>query len=396
MLSRRLDALGDGPFRRLDMLLDGVMPAAGRQPIDLSLGEPRRAFPEFVARIVHEQRDGWGRYPPLKGTREFREAVCRWLLRRYRLPAGMIDSEHNVLALTGSREGLFLIAQVAVPGAGEAGPRPAVLVPNPFYAAYAGAAAGSGAEPVFVPATAATGHLPDFASVPNETLARTSLCYLCSPSNPQGAFADAAYLERLIALARRHGFLLAVDECYAELYDRDPPPGALEICARMGGGLDNVIVFHTLSKRSSVPGLRSAFAAGSADVIAAFARLRAYSAATVPVPVLSASAALWDDDAHVAETREYYRAQFDRAERALAGRFGFRRPDGAFFLWLESGEGEAAARRLWTEAALRVMPGAYLGFGEGRENPGNDYIRVALVDSPEATEDALGRIAETL
>ena len=307
----------------------------------------------------------------------------------------MIDPARHVLGLSGSREGLFLIAQVAVPDPlSRRGPPPLVLVPNPYYAAYPGAAAGAGAEPRFVAAD--VGHLPDYASLGADVLDRAALCYLCTPSNPQGAVADAAYLRELIGLARRHGFLLAVDECYAELYDAAPPPGALEACAALGGALDNVVVFHTLSKRSSVPGLRSAFACGDPAVIDAFARLRAYSAATTPGPVTAAAAALWDDDAHVAETRAHYRARFDQAERILGDRRGFRRPKAGFFLWLDVDDGVSAARRLWAEAAVKAMPGTFLAHGKGKGNPGRRYLRLALVTDEAATEDALTRIAEVL
>lgn len=394
MLSGRLDGLGDGPFTRLDKLLAPVAPAANRPRIDLALGEPRQSFPPFVAQAVHEHAAEWGRYPALRGSPAFRTAVADYLRRRYRLPEGLVDAERNIVPLSGSREGLFLIAQVVVPAA--RAEKPVVLIPNPYYVAYAGAAVGSGAEPVFVAATAATGHLPDFAALSESVLRRTRLCYLCSPSNPQGSVAGAAYLERLIRLARQYDFVLAVDECYGEIYQARPPIGALEVCARPNGGLDNVVVFHSLSKRSSVPGLRSGFAAGDAKIIAAFARFRAYAGPTLPGPIQAASAALWADDAHVAEARRAYAAKFDVAERVLGNRFGFRRPEGTFFLWLDVANGEQAARKLWSEAALRVMPGAYLGFGEGADNPGHAYIRVALVDDLATTTDAVERISETL
>ena len=394
-LGERLSPLGDGPFTRLDKLLSTLTPAANRTPIDLALGEPRHAFPDFVARRVEERRAEWGRYPALRGSAEFREAVVAYLRRRYRLAEGLLSAERNVVALSGSREGLFLVAQVAVPPLETGAPRPVVLLPNPYYVAYAGAAIGTGAEPTFVAATAATGNLPDFAALPGEVLARTSLCYLCSPSNPQGSVANAAYLENLIRLARQYGFVLAVDECYAEIYSGTPPAGALEIAARTGS-LDNVVVFHSLSKRSSVPGLRSGFAAGDDKIIAAFARFRAYAAPTMPGPLLAASAALWADDAHVAATRKDYGQKFDVAERVLGNRFGFRRPEGTFFLWLDVGDGEDAARRLWSQAALRVMPGAYLGHGEGAANPGTKFVRVALVDELATITDAVERVVDTL
>ena len=285
-LGSRLAPLGDGPFTRLDKLLHGVPPASGRKPIDLALGEPRAPYPDFVARVVNERRDEWGRYPMLRGSAEFRQSVVAYLRRRYALPEGLLSAEKNVVVISGSREGLFLVAQVVVP----ADRRSKVLLPNPYYVAYAGAAVGTGAEPVFVPASAATGHLPDFAALPPDVLQDTALCYVCSPSNPQGSVASAAYLTNLIALARKYGFVLAVDECYGEIYSGPPPTGALEICARTGS-LDNVVVFHSLSKRSSVPGLRSGFAAGDEKIISAFARFRAYAAPSVPSPIQAASAA---------------------------------------------------------------------------------------------------------
>ncbi len=395
MLSRRLDVLGDGPFERLADLLGPLSPNSALSPMDLSLGEPRHWFPDFVGEILNENLPLLGRYPPLRGTPEFRSAAAGWLTRRYQLPDGFIDPARNLLPLSGTREGLFLIAQVVVPDPG-AGPRAAVLVPNPFYPAYAGAAVSAGADPVFVAATAETGHMPDYFALPEETLARTALCYVCSPANPQGVMADTAYLERMIALARKYDFLLAVDECYADLYDRLPPAGALEVCARTGLGLENVVVFHSLSKRSSVPGLRSGFVAGDGSVIDEFVRLRSYSAASVSLPVQAASAALWSDDAHVEEARQSYREKFDLAEQELSGKFGFYRPPAGIFLWLRTGDGVAATQALWRQAALKVMPGAYLANGDGADNPGQDYVRLAMVGDRDATADALRRITDTL
>ncbi|MBM3507997.1 MAG: aminotransferase class I/II-fold pyridoxal phosphate-dependent enzyme [Alphaproteobacteria bacterium] len=394
-LATRLGPLGDGPFTRLDRLLSTVTPNPKRKRIDLALGEPRGTFPAFVARVVEERMAEWGRYPALRGSVEFREAVVAYLRRRYRLPAGLLHAERNVVGLSGSREGLFLIAQVVVPPLHAVTTPPVVLLPNPYYVAYAGAAVGTNAEPVFVSATPNTGNLPDYASLPADVLARTALCYLCTPSNPQGSVAGAAYLEQLLRLARAHGFVLAVDECYGEIYSGQAPVGALEVAAPTGS-LDNLVVFHSLSKRSSVPGLRSGFVAGDEKIISAFVRFRAYAAPTVPGPILAASAALWADDEHVAETRAAYNDKFDVAERVLGNRFGFRRPPGTFFLWLDVGNGEDAARRLWAEAALRVMPGAYLSHGEGAANPGHAHVRVALVDDLATTTDAVERIVATL
>jgi aspartate/methionine/tyrosine aminotransferase len=271
-------------------------------------------------------------------------------------------------------------------------------MPNPVYAVYYGAAVMAGAEPVLLPAGRETGFLPDLDALPADLLARTALLHLCSPANPQGAVADAAYLDRAVALAREHGFLLAADECYSEIYDRgDPPPGALAAALRVGGDFRNVVVFNSLSKRSSAAGLRSGFVAGDPSLLARFLRLRAYAAAVQPLPLLAAAAALWRDEEHVAANRARYRAKIDAAERALEGRLGFYRPAGGFFLWLNVGDGEAAATRLWREAGIKTLPGAYLGVASaGSPNPGGPYLRVALLDEPEQLRASLGHLAAAL
>jgi N-succinyldiaminopimelate aminotransferase len=272
-----------------------------------------------------------------------------------------------------------------------------VLLPNPFYQVYAGAAVMAGAEPVFVPGADGGAGQPDFAALPPDLLDRAALAYLCTPANPQGTVADAALLERSVAAARRHGFVLASDECYSEIWDRAPPPGALAACAALGEGLANVVVFNSLSKRSSVPGLRSGFVAGDERVLAAFARLRAYGGAATPLPVLAAAAALWRDEAHVVLNRDLYRAKLDLAAERLGGRFGFARPAGGFFLWLDVGDGEAAARALWAEAGIRVLPGAYLAAEDADGvNPGRAMIRVALVHDLATTARGLDGLAGVL
>lgn len=396
MLNPALEALTDYPFDLLRALLDPIKPPVGLTPLVLSVGEPRHAPPAMVRTIIDREHAAWNRYSPVDGSEAFREAVAQWLTTRFQLPPGFVDPARHVLPVAGTREALFLIASVCVPPAASGVP-PAVLMPNPFYQVYLAAAALHGAEPVFLPATRETGFLPDLRGLPEALLARTAMLYLCSPANPQGAVADAAYLEAAVQLARRYGFTLVVDECYTEIYDQAPPTGVLAACAAAGEGMENVLAFHSLSKRSSVPGLRSGFVAGDARLIGAFRRLRAFAGATLPLPVLAASAALWQDEAHVAENRRLYRAKFDLAERLLAGRFAFYRPAGGFFLWLDVGDGEAAARTLWQQAALRVLPGAYLARPEpSGDNPGRRYIRMALIDDLEATEDALRRLNDAL
>ncbi len=392
MLNPRIDGLPDYPFARLRQLLDGIAPPAGLEPVTMSIGEPRHPPPAFVGRVLHDHRDRYGSYPPIAGTPGFRAAAAAWLERRYDLPEGMIEADRHVLPLNGTREGLFMAALVAVPEE-KAGGRPLALIPNPFYQCYFGAALAAGAEPRLLPARAGDGFLPDFAGLDEAVLARTAVAYFCTPANPQGAVADLAYLCDLVGLARTHGFALLVDECYAEIYDRDPPPGTLAACAALGGDMSNVLVFHSLSKRSNLPGLRSGFAAGDPDLVARFLKLRSYGGAPSPLPVYEAAAAAWRDERHVEASRARYRRKLDLAEDRLGGRFGFYRPAGGFFLWLDVGDGEAAARRLWSAAGVKALPGAYLARDDGDGgNPGASYLRLALVDDEATTAEALDRV----
>lgn len=407
-INDRLGRLSDYPFTRLAQLLSGVSPPACLTPINMSVGEPQHAPPALIDAELRANAHLWGKYPPVNGTPAFRAAVGAWLNRRYRLPEGLLDPETSVLPVAGTREALFQAALLAVPER-RAGTVPAVLLPNPFYPVYEGAGLLAGAEPVLLPATRATGFLPDLDALPSALLERTALLTLCSPANPQGAAASLAWWQKAIGLARAHGFILAADECYAEIYHGAPPPGALEAAAALhaaggagaGAGADNpwanLLVFHSLSKRSSAAGLRSGFVAGDPHLIAPFARLRSYALAGTPLPVLAAAAALWADEAHVAENRALYRAKFDAAEAALAGRFHYYRPDGGFFLWLEVGDSEDAARRLWREGGIRTLPGAYMTRPDADGiNHGASFLRVALVHDTATVAEACERIAGIL
>lgn len=400
MLNPYLGNLPGNPFDRLRALLDGVAPPADLRPLVLSVGEPQHPTPPMIDEALAANGHLWHRYPPLDGTPEFRAAVGAWLARRYALPDGAFDADRQVLPVAGTREALFLMAGLVVPGplAGIPNERPVVVMPDPHYHVYTGAAVMSGADSVFAPAVRDTGFLPDLDALDADTLRRAALVYLCSPANPQGAAAGLDYLRAAVRLARRHDFVLAMDECYAEIYDRAPPPGALQACVDSSGAADftNVVVFHSLSKRSSAAGLRSGFVAGDPVLIDKFRWLRSFGGPTVPTPVLIASTRLWQDEAHVEENRALYRAKFDVAERLLGGSLGFYRPPGGFFLWLDVGDGEAAAKRLWAEAALRVLPGAYLAHGGDGANPGAPYIRVALVHDPATATEALERMARVL
>ncbi|MFN4087711.1 MAG: aminotransferase class I/II-fold pyridoxal phosphate-dependent enzyme [Alphaproteobacteria bacterium] len=397
MINNRIGTFRLYPFERLGRMLEGVQPPAGLREINMGIGEPQHPAPPLVREVIDRSADLWGKYPPMLGTPEFRRAAAGWLGRRFGLPDGMIEPDRHIVPVSGTREALFMAGLTAIPET-KNGKRPVVLIPDPFYQVYVGAGVFAGAEPYYLPCTAQSGYLPDFAAVPQDILERTALAFLCSPSNPQGAAANIASLRDLIGLARRFDFVVALDECYCELYYTDQPvAGGLQACAAMGGDMSNVLTFHSLSKRSSVPGLRSGFVAGAADLTDAFWRVRLYGGAAPSLAVLAASTALWNDDAYPTHNRALYARKFDLAERILQGRLGFYRPDGGFYLWLEVEDGEAAARRLWAEAAIRVQPGAFFAhdYPDGT-NVGRRYIRAALVHDLATVEEALHRIRQVL
>jgi succinyldiaminopimelate transaminase len=395
-LNPQLDDLSDYPFEALRTLLGPIAPRVNDAPIVMSLGEPQHQPPSLLGEALAAHAQDWNKYPPMAGTPELRRAIADWLVRRYRLGGGTIDPDRHVLSLAGTKEGLYLFSSLVVPRR-KGGGRPVVLVPNPYYLVYNGAAAMAGADPVFLDATRANNFMPDLDAIPRAVLERTALLYLCSPANPQGTVASLDYLKQAVTLARLYDFVLAVDECYAEIYDRVAPPGALEACAALGQGFDRVVVFHSLSKRSSAAGLRSGFVAGDPRLIGQFSHLRSYGGCQVPLPVQAAAAALWRDEAHVEENRARYRRKFDIAEEVIGDRFGFYRPEGGFFLWLDVGDGEAATTRLWRDAAVRVLPGGYTArAAHGRDNPGRQYIRLAIVHDEATLRAAFARIRQVL
>lgn len=393
-----LDTLTDYPFDRLRALLGDSMPPDGCAPIHMQIGEPKHAAPDFIAPLLTQDMSEWGRYPPPNGPDDLRTAISDWLTARYDLAPGMVDPARHIAIVSGTREALFMAALLAVPGS-KNGARPAVLMPNPFYQVYVGAAALAGGEAVYLAAGPETGFQPDFAAVPGADLDRTALAYLNTPANPQGSVASLEGLKTAVSLARERDFVLAVDECYSEIYTGEKPPGLFDACRELGGDnpFENTLVFHSLSKRSNVPGLRSGFVAGDPDLIRRLLRLRQYGGAQVPLPVMNASAALWRDEAHVAASRDLYRQKFDLALDMLDGAFGATRPGGGFYLWLDVGDSEAAAKKLWTEAGLRVLPGAYLARDNADgTNPGKAYIRLALVHDLDTTREAMTRLLSTL
>ena len=382
------------PFVRLTDLIAGIAP--GKPVINLSVGEPQHKVPDFVAPVLAQHIAEFGRYPANKGAEPFRRTVADWLGRHFALPRA-VDPDSEVLVLNGTREGLFLAAIAARRWVAPREGHPAVLIPNPFYAAYAAGALAAGCEPVYLPATRASGFLPDLDALDEKLLGRTVAFYLASPSNPQGAVASRSYLERLARLAQRHGFLVFADECYGEIYSDERPAGMLEASGR---DFANTIVFHSLSKRSNLPGLRVGFAAGDKNFLAAFLELRNVAAPQVPVPAQHVAVAAYSDEAHVEENRRLYAAKFDLADQILGGRYGYVRPAGGFFLWLDvsaHGGSEAVTKRLWAEAGVRVVPGRYLAREQADgSNPGADFIRVAMVQDKEATAEALHRLVDLL
>jgi aspartate/methionine/tyrosine aminotransferase len=382
------------PFVRLTDLIAGIEP--GKPTINLSVGEPQHAIPDFVGPIVAAHLAEFGRYPANKGLEPFRKAVAAWLGRRYKL-AQAVNPETEVLVLNGTREGLFLGALAAKRYVGSRPGTPAVLIPNPFYAAYSAGALAADCEPVYLPATRESGFLPDLAALDDALLKRTVAFYLASPSNPQGAVASRDYLDKLAALSRRFGFLVFADECYGEIYSKEKPAGMLEAA---GPGFPNTVVFHSLSKRSNLPGLRVGFAAGDKNFLAAFLELRNVAAPQVPGPMQHVAVAAYTDEKHVEKNRELYNTKFDLADQIIGDRYGYKRPAGGFFLWLDVskfGGSEVVTKRLWAEAGVRVVPGRYLAREQDDgSNPGADYIRVAMVQDAAMTGEALHRIVAVL
>jgi aspartate/methionine/tyrosine aminotransferase len=402
VLPGRLALAPPSSFELLNKLLQGADPQAfaiGNAPVAMTVGEPRDAPPPFIAEIIHAHRNDFGRYPPIAGTVGFRAAVADWLRRRYNLPAASIDPDRQILPLNGSREGLFFAVPPLVPESKNGG-RPVVLVPNPFYVTYPSAVLATGAEPYYVPARAATGFLPDFGAVPKAILERTVAAFFCSPSNPEGACANAGDWRNLFDLADRYDFTVLADECYCEIYDATPPVGALSVRYAMNGGFERLLAFHSLSKRSSAAGLRSGFVVGPPSLIAPLTRFRNTTAPQVPVPVMEASAAAWAEESHVEEMRARYRERFAIARRLLGNHRGFRIPGGSFYLWLDVQDGARFAKALWQKTGVRVMPGAFMGVeetpGNPASNPGHAYVRVALVHDSLTIEAALERVAEFL
>lgn len=382
------------PFARLTELLSPYKP--GKPLINLSIGEPQHPVPEFVGPILSKHIADFGRYPIARGILPFREAAASWVSKRFELPRA-VDPETEILVLNGSREGLFYAAIAAARYVSPRKGTPAILMPNPFYPAYAAGARAAGCEPVFLPTTRENGFLPDLDLLTAETLDRTVAFYLASPANPQGSVPTRAYFDRVKQIADRHGFMVLSDECYSEIYTQDAPGSML---ASAGPDFANVVAFQSLSKRSNLPGMRVGFIAGDKNFLARFHEFRNVAAPQVPVPLQHVAVAAYSDETHVDENRRLYKIKFDLADQILGNRFGYRRPAGGFCIWLDvsaHGGDEAATVKLFKDGGVRVIPGSYLARPQAdNSNPGAGYIRVAMVQNSETTAEALHRMVEVL
>ncbi|MBS4148647.1 succinyldiaminopimelate transaminase [Pseudomonadota bacterium DY0742] len=374
-----LNLLQPYPFEKLRALLAGAQPPADKRPIALSIGEPKHRSPEFVARALADNLEQLAVYPTTLGLPALREAIAGWAERRFGLAAGAVDPARQVLPVNGTREALFSFTQAVVNRADEG----LVVSPNPFYQIYEGAALLAGAQPHYLPCLAANGFNPDFDAVPTDVWQRCQILFLCSPGNPTGALVPLETLKRLIALADEHEFVIAADECYSELYfdEANPPAGLLSACAALGRhDFKRCVVFHSLSKRSNLPGLRSGFVAGDADILKAFLLYRTYHGCAMPVHVQLASAAAWNDEIHVRANRELYRAKFEAVLQILEPVLDVARPDGGFYLWPKTPiDDQRFTREMFEQEHVTVVPGSYLSREVEGLNPGADRVRMALV-----------------
>jgi N-succinyldiaminopimelate aminotransferase len=390
MYPERFSHLPEYAFPRFRALLDGH-DFAGPQ-FNMTIGEPQHRYPAWIKDVLLEQIDGFNRYPANDGIEKLQVSIVKWFYRRFGLE---LTSDKNIVPLNGTREGLYNVSMALCPESLN-GKTPFVLIPNPFYQVYMISALSVSAEPLFIPTDENGGHLPDYFSLTADILNNTSAAYICSPSNPQGAVATVEYVTALIELAEKYDFIIFADECYSEIYRDTPPPGFMEISNKLGADPNRVVTFHSLSKRSNLPGLRSGFAASGEQNIKRMKQLRAYSGSPIPEPLQHISASVWDDEEHVIENRKIYKKKYDFADKIFTDFDGYLSPTAGFFLWLDVGSGEKTALKLWQSCGVRVLPGRYLSKDFDGQSPGDRYIRVAMVAEPEETKNGLIKIREFL
>jgi len=381
-MNSRLAGLQPYPFQKLAKLVQAFTPPSGKTPIRLSMGEPQHAAPSLVLEALTANLAGLASYPATRGSVELRRGIARWAGRRFGLNRIALDPERHVLPVAGTREALFSIAQAVIDRTHDA-PQPVVIMPNPFYQIYEGAALLAGARPFFLNTTEENGYRMDFSRVPDELWGQVQLVYVCSPGNPTGTVLNHGDFAHLIELGQRHDFIIASDECYSEIYfdEAKPPVGLLQVANDLGiEDYHNCLVFHSLSKRSNLPGLRSGFVAGDGAVLEQYLQYRTYHGCALPPPTQAASAAAWDDEAHVRENRAHYRAKFDAVLEILAPALDVKKPDASFYLWPRTPtDDETFARELYARENVLVLPGSYLSRPAGGINPGQNRVRLALV-----------------
>lgn len=392
-LNPSLNLLQPYPFQRLRDLFAGTYPNPALTPINLSIGEPKHATPKLITDALVNNLAGLANYPTTIGSLALRTAISHWISRRYNLPA--LNPETSILPVTGSREALFAFAQVIIDRTKN---KPIVISPNPFYQIYEGAAFLAGAEPYFLNTTPENNHAMDFSSVPVDILNRTQLVYVCSPGNPSGKVMSLVQWKNLFELSDQYGFVIAADECYAEIYfdETNPPLGALQAAHQLGRDYKNLVVFSSLSKRSNVPGMRSGFVAGDANIIQAFTLYRTYHGCAMNPAVQAASETAWNDDAHVVKNRQLYAEKFKTVTPMLSSVLEVEMPDAAFYLWAKINNpaetDTSFALKLYRDLNITVLPGSYLAREVNGINPGKNFIRLALVASLEECVEAAKRI----
>jgi len=388
-----LNLLHPYPFEKLAALKAAVNPPADLNDIMLSIGEPKHEPPQFVLDTLVANLAKLSNYPTTKGIPELREAIAAWATKRFKLNTGSFTADKHVLPVNGTREALFAFAQAIVDRTKS---NPVIVSPNPFYQIYEGAALLSGAEPHFLNCTPENNFIPDFESVSEDIWRRTQLIFICSPGNPTGAVMSSTQLKNLISLADKFDFVIASDECYSELYfdEENPPTGLLQACAELGrDDFSRCVVFHSLSKRSNLPGLRSGFVGGDAKILENFLLYRTYHGCAMPVPTQLASVAAWQDEMHVIENRKAYTEKFDAVLNILGDVIDVKKPDASFYLWPKTPiKGELFAQKLFEAQKVTVLPGSYLAREADGINPGEDYVRLALVAPLAECIDAAQRI----
>jgi len=394
-MNSRLASLQRYPFERLAELIKDITPPANKSPIKMSMGEPQHAAPPFVLEALTKNLKGLSNYPTTKGTPALREAIARWATRRFKLDKIKLDPERHVLPVAGTREALFSIAQTVVDRKAHAD-QPVVIAPNPFYQIYEGAALLAGARCFFLKTVEENNYRMDFTRVPADVWPQVQLVYICTPGNPTGKVMDRQELVQLIELANKHNFLIASDECYSEIYfdEGKPPLGLLQVANELGlEDYRNCLVFHSLSKRSNLPGLRSGFVAGDSAVLAQYLQYRTYHGCALPPPTQAASVAAWSDEAHVVENRALYRKKFDAVLKILAPVLDVKKPEAGFYLWPKlPQDDETFTRELYARKNVLALPGSYLSRATAGGNPGANRVRLALVAGYDECIEAAQRI----